>query len=401
MKRNGKNKSIRRYQNSGDVFYAVNFQFEGVRVRKRGFSTIKEARSYVDRIRFLIVTDQYAEYEAEQEAEKKDRRQVTLGECLNLWFDAETDLRDSSKQSYRYLLTREILKTRMAQVKIGKVDSPMMQRLDASLIEQGRGTGYTNNVMAALLKVLRFAAKRGLILEAPTHTGWHRQRVRKTFLSYKEIMKLVRSARKLPNKSRWVDVYIMTQFYTFSRAGEVLALEWADVDFENKRINISKRVHRGAVANTTKNNRVDSYFPLHDNLIPYLKRQQALVGHQRLVFPPCFFYSTDPRAASKRKKAFGYTNVVTVNYILARLARIAGIDPKRISTHVLRKSGGDILLRSGATIHQVAAALRCTTANVLKSYSQLDREAFDCRIFAFSPNENDNEASTGSQPDAK
>ncbi len=399
MRRKGNNQTIRAYQINNERFFAVNFQFEGIRTRKRGFTSRKEAQAFVDRIRFLIVTGQYGQYAEQQEAINAVTREPTLEACVNRWAKAKTDLRDSSKERYLYQLRREIVGMPIGQLRVGCVDSAMLSKLDASIVERGSGTAYANNFIAALLKVLRYAQTLGYMNEAPKHLQWHKRRVRRSFLSYKEVMQLVRSATKLPHKSRWIGAYIMVQFYTFSRAGEVLALEWTDIDFENKRINISKRVHKGKVANTTKNDRVDCYFPLHENLIPILKKQQERTKGSKLVFPPCYFYCTDPRAESRGKQWLGHLSLPTVNYILNRLSVAAGIDPKRVSTHVLRKSAGDILLRSGATIHQVAAALRCTTANVLKSYSQLDREAFDRRIFAWSPNENDNEASSGSPLD--
>ena len=64
-------------------------------------------------------------------------------------------------------------------------------------------------------------------------------------------------------------------------------------------------------------------------------------------------------------------------------AKIAGIDPKRLSSHVLRKTGGDRLLRSGFTIHQVAHALRIDAKTVLWTYSTLDNKAFEEKLSAF------------------
>ena len=69
--------------------------------------------------------------------------------------------------------------------------------------------------------------------------------------------------------------------------------------------------------------------------------------------------------------------------MLKLIAVEAGIDPKRMSSHVLRKTAGDRLLRSGFTVHQVAHALRIDAKTVLWTYSTLDEKAFEDKLATF------------------
>ena len=61
----------------------------------------------------------------------------------------------------------------------------------------------------------------------------------------------------------------------------------------------------------------------------------------------------------------------------------AGIERYRLTSHVLRKTAGDRLFRSGFSIHQVAHGLRIDAKTVLWTYSTLDNKAFEEKLSAF------------------
>jgi site-specific recombinase XerD len=68
---------------------------------------------------------------------------------------------------------------------------------------------------------------------------------------------------------------------------------------------------------------------------------------------------------------------------MKKVAALAGIERHRLSSHVLRKTAGDRLLRQGFTVHQVAHALRIDAKTVLWTYSTLDEKAFEEKLKDF------------------
>lgn len=80
----------------------------------------------------------------------------------------------------------------------------------------------------------------------------------------------------------------LIMLYCGLRRGEIIPLEWRDVDFINKQISVTKSVERidsnnFRVKAHTKNGK-DRYVPIPDNIIPYLKLEKFNSGN-KLIFP--------------------------------------------------------------------------------------------------------------------
>ena len=190
---------------------------------------------------------------------------------------------------------------------------------------------------------------------------------------------------------------------TFARVGELLALNWTDIDFENKTIAINKQFDSVSLKmGKTKNNKIHTALPLSDDMIVLLKMFKLKCGACKMVFPNAHFFSKDERARGRNNPDTSRMRHTSVHRLLKILAEEAGMDPKRMSSHVLRKTAGDRLIRSGFTAHQVAHALRIDAKTVLWTYSTLDVDAFNEKLSGFTMLKtgngvamNDNEAMEG------
>jgi integrase len=85
-------------------------------------------------------------------------------------------------------------------------------------------------------------------------------------LTTRELAKLFKSL----NTSRWL-TSVKFMLETGLRRGELLALEWSDIDFDNHRIKIDKSNDKG-----TKNNKIH-YVPLTKNILLYLQEQKDML----------------------------------------------------------------------------------------------------------------------------
>jgi len=74
----------------------------------------------------------------------------------------------------------------------------------------------------------------------------------------------------LANANEFFKLYLAIGFYTGMRRGEILALKYSDIDFENRTISVKRSVTEGVVS-TPKTEKSIRMVPLLDDLVPYLK----------------------------------------------------------------------------------------------------------------------------------
>lgn len=194
-------------------------------------------------------------------------------------------------------------------------------------------------------------------------------------LTDSEIQKLKSSAL---SKYKTTDEYYSRDFFILLliinlglRVGEVLALEWTDIDFNNKTIHINKTVQSNIAnfnyehGNNTTYNRIKKstktksgvrVLQLNENVIWYLSELKAYDERHNI-----------------NSKYIACTNVGTMNSSrnlqrsLDRLARKAGIS-KKITLHTLRHTFGSTLLRKGVNIEVVSKLMG--HANIMITYNK-------------------------------
>ena len=76
----------------------------------------------------------------------------------------------------------------------------------------------------------------------------------------------------LEHSEGWFKNFLAVAFYTGMRTGEIIALTWNDINFEEKYINVNKRIKKGEIG-TPKTKASIRKVPILDDLIPYLKNQ--------------------------------------------------------------------------------------------------------------------------------
>ena len=74
--------------------------------------------------------------------------------------------------------------------------------------------------------------------------------------------------------------YLAIALYTGMRPGEIIALTISDIDFDNKVININKRIRKGNI-DTPKTNNSIRKIPLMDELKPYLEEQVKIAKDKK------------------------------------------------------------------------------------------------------------------------
>ncbi len=155
-------------------------------------------------------------------------------------------------------------------------------------------------------------------------------------------------------------LYLLLLLNTGMRAGELLALNWSDINFKNKTIYINKIVQNKVVDRTQKDyKRVDRikkgsktlagerFIPMNDNTVSYLYEIKRL--HDFYEIKTDFVCATSVGTRQTHRNLLRSLKTVIKNY--------SDIIPQQTSLHTLRHSFGSKLIRSNVDISIVSKLL--------------------------------------------
>jgi integrase len=162
---------------------------------------------------------------------------------------AAGERRERTLENYRYYLDHHLL-PELGRKRIRSLTPADIASLVATLIAKGLAPKTGANALVPLGGILRFARRRGYILDDPLRRLEKAERPRPTprphrVLGQSEIADLLRAC--LPRYRP----LLATALYTGMRLSELLALTWADVDFEARLVRVRaqlSRAHLGAPA---------------------------------------------------------------------------------------------------------------------------------------------------------
>lgn len=157
-----------------------------------------------------------------------------------------------------------------------------------ALAQDGRSHAYLKHLKSTINVVFRWGIEQRLILgihESPVHglslEGAKAEKV-PDILTLEEIRKLLHEAKIMEHE--WYPVWA-TALLTGMRNGELHALLWTDVDFDNRRITVSKSYHsRRRFVKSTKSGYWRNV-PISDELHSLLLELKAKAGNRIHVLP--------------------------------------------------------------------------------------------------------------------
>lgn len=240
-------------------------------------------------------SDVYAKTVRELDQKKKEKeKQIQAGIIdANTTFGAyfekilETKLLDGLKDSTRKTKAypiRLIRESSISKIRLVELNPPLINNWLASL-DLSKGA-YTS-VGTLLRNTLQSAFKDGLIyrnlsesVELPKVEGKTHNKREGRLLSNLEVTTILDSLKE-PYKT--LSAFLLD---TGVRVGEALALDWTDIDFDNKTVSITKamgvRTHK---ITTPKNKTSVRTVPLSDSMISVLKQLRLNQRETALKFP--------------------------------------------------------------------------------------------------------------------
>lgn len=317
------------YRKRGKSSYYLEYMYNGER-----YSQTVRANSDSEASRKLAL------FIAEVEKSSYNTSKLTFTELAQMFIDkhCKNNLSESTTRNYKYQLNSHIL-DELGRYNITKLKRLHIQDYANKLLEEYNLSSKTiKNDIKLISAILEKGIEWDLIQINVAHKvaipiNKNKPKKEQQIYNNEEIKQLFDKLKTAPEPFKTM-VYI--SFYTGARRGEVLALRWKDIDFDNNIIHINQnKVPKtgGALITTTKNKNVRQ-FVAPDVLMNKIKEYYNNQNEDELLFD--MYPTTYTRQ---------WTEFVKENNL------------KPITLHDLRHTNGSILASKGIDIVTIAHRL--------------------------------------------
>lgn len=313
--------------------YEITYSIDGKQYKRGGYKTLLDAQMDLPNVVCDVSTD------------------IRFNSLTNLFLTRHCALncKQSTKDLYKRLI--ELHFNHLSNRVVRDISTRDVENFIFKLKEKNLSNITINKLVQLLRVIFNYAIDNSFISKSPVLKKYRLPEEKKEIqvLDEQQIQSFLETARKRNIKTYAI---MATFIYTGIRRGELLALEWSDIDFKNNRIKINKQVYQGQKV-TTKNNKhriVDIPDKLIEILQEYKQSQEVL---SKVVF--CNMEG-------------GYMNpaVLERHYFCATLKLLnkESAEAIKIRLHDLRHTYATYLLSKGVPIKYVQEQLGHSSAKM-------------------------------------
>lgn len=302
---------------------------------------------------------------------------ATFADVAEQWFESKRRLRPWTRKAYRAALDKELI-PRFGSKRLGAIATDDVAKLIRDLEGRGLATSTIESYVLPLSGTLTFAVRRGLVAVNPcsllTRDDRPPKRERKQDHVWNdgEMAALIEAAAHLARQpeSRYdYTPLLRTALFTGLRLGELLGLQWQDVDLEDGSLHVRRQYTRLAEYAAPKTTAALRRIPLSREMtecLGELKRQRAL---RRIPA------AGDPVFAARNGQPLGHRNATRRGFEAA--AKHAGIEG--VSFHSMRHAFASRMIARGVEPVALAKVMGHEDARItLSRYTHLyDRQRTD------------------------
>lgn len=323
-------------------FYYTDYEGNKKQAFKRGFATKKEA----------------LEYEREFLAKAEFQVTMSFNQLVELYLD---DIKHRIKET-TFNLRKSVINKRIQIVfntqAICDISPADIRIFQNKLMSEKYSQTYLKLINSTLSSIFNFAVKFYKLKENPCHKAGSIGKVKRqmNIWTLEEFRKVIAEC-----KEERFDIYTILNvlFFTGMRIGELKALTYEDIDFENKSIRINKtlvRINGKDIATSPKTESSNRDILIDDKLIDILK-----------------LYCSKLYEVSNTSRLF-LLNETNIRKMIKNFAKKAGV--KEIRVHDLRHSHASLLIYLG--VNPLAISKRLGHDNLettLKVYAHMYQDS--------------------------
>lgn len=286
---------------------------------------------------------------------------ATFGEIADLWLASQSELRPRTRAAYESALRVHLL-PRFRRLRIADITEDHIAVLIADMRKRGYAGWTIRAALTPLGRILGHAARRGLIgqnpmgrLERGERPSVNRQEMR--VLDREEITALLGAADTAARP------LLATAIFTGLRLGELLALTWANMDFDGGVLHVRRQLDRTGERVEPKTGQAVRDVVLMPALARTLREHRLRSPHsgeEDLVFPSAVGAGLDHTIPRR---------------MLARAVRSAELDvadKPKLRFHDLRHTFASIVIAQGQNVVFVSRQLGHSSPDItLKVYAHL------------------------------
>ena len=294
------------------------------------------------------------------------------------WFENKTGrLRDWTRRGYRATLDNELL-PRFGHRKLRDIGYEDILKFVRALESRGLSSSTIDSHLLVFRGVFKYARKAGYVSVSPVDLldaedrGERRERETDHVWSANEIEALLSSSEYLAGQpeSRYdYSPILRTAIFTGLRLGELLGLQWQDINLETGELHVRRQWSRIGQYTEPKTKAAKRRVPLNADMVAFFRR------HREAAFATGQASPGSPVFASRTGTPLSHRNVQRRGFDPARdRAEINGV-----TFHSLRHAFASRMIHGGVNPVQLAHVLGHEDARItLARYANLyDRESTD------------------------
>ncbi|MEK5070308.1 tyrosine-type recombinase/integrase [Sporosarcina sp. FSL K6-1508] len=306
-----------------------------------------------------------------------DYENITVAEWVDTWFDANENDWEISTRAQREQAIRLVIKPLLGKEKLTRLERSTYKRKYVNALLKKYDPGSVQ-LYHNIFKIIVNAAVEEEILPRNRFNKIViiNDKKNENFLNPDELKAFLTFAKNHECITNYTLLLILA--FTGMRRGEMLGLQWNNIDFENKTISIERtRDHHGTRKPKTKNS-IRTFF-VDDTILNQLKTYRVWCKKTMLTYGN-IWTETDYVLTSER---FGTPiSEKSVSEPIKRIIKETGI--KRITPHGLRHTHATIMMSKGVPLNTIADRLGNTPEMVLRVYGHSFKELEIESVIAFS-----------------
>lgn len=350
--------------------------------KKSGFKTEKEAIKALLEVKASTLRG---------ETKSIENDNMTVGEWLDIWFEMNKRKWKPATATQRESFIRLQLKPYIGHVKLNKLDKLTYQRLFLDKVADKYKPSSIRSFHVIMRTAINAAIEEEILLRnklsgavLPTKREGISDN---NFLSPDQLNVFLKTVEENEDITHSTLFHLLA--YTGMRKGEALGLQWSNIDFDNRTIEIIK--HRGLHGiGSTKTKNSERTIKVDEIIISQLKNyqkalKQILLKQGQKLTPSTFIFlslsSGEPLSPTG------------VNTNFNRMVAMAKL-PKT-TVHGLRHSHATILLNNGIPVKAIAERLGNTPEMIHTVYGHVLKELEDKTVNVFSTSLQQSGATSG------